>query len=314
MKLLIGYDGSPFADAAIDDLQRAGLPADAHALVLSVADVWPAMPPLYRESLTPGPTETSLAVVDAARQMSDRAHAEAATMAEAARRRVAALFPGWTVEAQAVSDSPASAITERAEAWGADLIAIGSHGRGALARMFFGSISQKVLRYAHCSVRVGRHVGNRKPGPPRIVLGLDTSEGAAAALDAVAARPWPSETRVHIVTAVDVRLATSIPMIEAPAGDTSPPGTYLATDESGWLKDVQKRAAEALSAAGLYVTTFLNDGDPKHVLLHEAETWHADLIVVGAKGLSRIERFLLGSVSSSIAARAHCSVEVVRFE
>src|SRR3954468_3439517 len=119
MKLLIGYDGSPFADAAIDDLRRAGAPAGGRGPVRSVADVWPAMPPLYRESLTPGPTETSLAVVDAARAMSDRAQAEAATMAEAARTRVARLFPGWRVDAEAVSDSPASAITERAESWGA---------------------------------------------------------------------------------------------------------------------------------------------------------------------------------------------------
>src|SRR5436190_2990652 len=219
MKLLIGYDGSPFADAAIDDLQRAGLPADTHALVLSVADVWPAMPPLYRESLTPGPTETSLAVVDAARAMSDRAQTEAATMAEAARQRVAALFPGWTVDAEAVSDSPASAITERAEAWGADLVAIGSHGRGAMARLFFGSISQKVLRYAHCSVRIGRHIQDRLAGPLRIMLGLDTSEGAAAALAAVAARVWPAATEIRLVTAMDVRLATAIPVLEAPMGE-----------------------------------------------------------------------------------------------
>jgi nucleotide-binding universal stress UspA family protein len=235
-------------------------------------------------------------------------------MAQAARARVAALFPGWTVDAEAVSDSPASALTERAESWGADLIAVGSHGRGALARMFFGSTSQKVLRYAHCSVRVARQVPDRKPGPLRVVLGLDTSEGAAAALDAVAARPWPRETRVHVVTAVDVRLATSIPIVEAPIAEAAAPSSYVATDENGWLRDAQARAAEALHAAGLHVTCLLKDGDPKHVLLHEADDWNADLIVVGAKGISRIERFLLGSVSGSIAARAHCTVEVVRFE
>jgi nucleotide-binding universal stress UspA family protein len=50
------------------------------------------------------------------------------------------------------------------------------------------------------------------------------------------------------------------------------------------------------------------------VLLNEAEAWHADCVFLGAKGISRIERFLLGSVSSSVAARAHCSVEVIRFE
>jgi nucleotide-binding universal stress UspA family protein len=189
-------------------------------------------------------------------------------------------------------------------------VAIGSHGRGAMARLFFGSISQKVLRYAHCSVRIGRHIEDRLPGPLRIMLGLDTSEGAAAALAAVAGRVWPAATEVRLVTAMDVRLATAIPVLEAPMGEAA----YVSTDEQGWLRDAQGRAADELRHAGLVVTTALKDGDPKHVLLNEAEAWHADCVFLGAKGISRIERFLLGSVSSSVAARAHCSVEVIRFE
>jgi len=310
MKVLIGYDGSAYADAAMDDLQRAGLSVDTQALVLSVADVWPAVPPVYREALVPGPTELSMAVTDAARQVTQQAQDEAVAMARKARARLAGLFPTWSVESEAVSDSPASALTERAEAWSADLIVIGSHGRGAVARLFFGSISQKVLRYAHCSVRVGRRPENRKPGPLRVMLGLDSSEGAAAALAAVAGRTWPQKTEVHIVTAVDLRLATALPVLEAPMGEPA----YVATDEQGWLREAQRRAADELRSAGLEVSTTIKDGDPKHVLLAEAEAWHADCLFLGAKGISRIERFLLGSVSSSVAAAAHCSVEVVRFE
>ena len=58
------------------------------------------------------------------------------------------------------------------------------------------------------------------------------------------------------------------------------------------------------------------DGAPRsgavRVIIREAERWSADCIFVGAKGQSAIERFLLGSVSASVAARAPCSVEVVR--
>lgn len=310
MKVLIGHDGSTFADAAIDDLQKAGLPQDTHALVMAVADVWPTIPPVYRDAMTPGPSDMSFAVSDAARQLTQAAQAEAKELAKTARDRVAAMFPNWTVDCEALSDSPASALTERAQQWGADLVAIGSHGRGAVSRLFFGSISQKVLRYAHCSVRIGRHIDNRPPGPLRIMLGLDTSEGAAAALAAVGARAWPAATEVRLVTAMDVRLATAIPVLEAPMGEPA----YVSTDERGWLASAQQQAALELGRAGLKVTTTLKDGDPKHVLLAEAETWHADCIFLGAKGISRIERFLLGSVSSSVAARAHCSVEVIRFE
>ena len=48
------------------------------------------------------------------------------------------------------------------------------------------------------------------------------------------------------------------------------------------------------------------------MLIAEAESWGADRIFVGARGMGGIDRFLLGSVSSAVAARAHCSVEVTR--
>jgi nucleotide-binding universal stress UspA family protein len=62
----------------------------------------------------------------------------------------------------------------------------------------------------------------------------------------------------------------------------------------------------------LVASPLIKEGDPKQLLCDEAERWGADCIFVGAKNLSRIDRFLLGSVSAAVAARAHCSVEVVR--
>jgi len=56
----------------------------------------------------------------------------------------------------------------------------------------------------------------------------------------------------------------------------------------------------------------VEEGDPKDVLLEEARNWNADAIFVGARGLGRVDRFLLGSVSSATVAHAPCTVEVVR--
>jgi nucleotide-binding universal stress UspA family protein len=53
-------------------------------------------------------------------------------------------------------------------------------------------------------------------------------------------------------------------------------------------------------------------GNPKEVILDEAQKWGADLIVVGSHGRRGIKRFLLGSVSEAVAMNAHCSVVVVR--
>ena len=64
--------------------------------------------------------------------------------------------------------------------------------------------------------------------------------------------------------------------------------------------------------SNLLVNTKIVEGSPKIVILEEAEKFKANLIVVGSHGYSAIERFLLGSVSHSVALHAKCSVEIVR--
>ena len=72
-------------------------------------------------------------------------------------------------------------------------------------------------------------------------------------------------------------------------------------------------AANKLRATGLAVSSLVREGNPKQILVNEAKRWKADCVFVGARGLRGIERFLLGSVSMAVTARAPCSVEVVRF-
>ena len=71
-------------------------------------------------------------------------------------------------------------------------------------------------------------------------------------------------------------------------------------------------AAEKLGSAGLKVSIVVKEQEPKALLCGEAKDLMADSIFVGARGMGRLERFLIGSVSLGVAARAHCSVEVVR--
>ena len=93
----------------------------------------------------------------------------------------------------------------------------------------------------------------------------------------------------------------------------------MAVNLTEWIaretEKVQKtvsRAAEELGAAGLKVSIVVKEHEPKALLCGEAEGLKADCIFVGARGMGRLERFLIGSVSLGVAARAHCSVEVVR--
>ena len=86
-----------------------------------------------------------------------------------------------------------------------------------------------------------------------------------------------------------------------------------------WIADEKTRIAEAVEAAvsklkgiGLATSSVVREEDPKGLLCAEAETRDADCIFVGTRGMGWIERTLIGSVSSAVAVRAHCSVEVVR--
>jgi nucleotide-binding universal stress UspA family protein len=66
------------------------------------------------------------------------------------------------------------------------------------------------------------------------------------------------------------------------------------------------------STSDICVSTMLIAGEPKHVLVEESEGWGADCIFIGSRGLNRWERLWLGSVSTAVAARARCPVEVLR--
>jgi nucleotide-binding universal stress UspA family protein len=305
MKILIAYDGSSCADAALADLRCAGLPRVAEALIMSVADVF-LQPPLSQEVVFP--TRVPVAVQQAWAQAT-RAVEEAHSLAQRAQAQVLTYFPAWDVHAETCADSPAWAVIKQADTWQPDMVVVGSYGRSAMSRLLLGSVSQKVLTEVRCSVRVGRGRRQTDRTSVRLLIGVDGSSDAAAAVQAVAARDWPTGSVVRLVAVLDARMRTALasthPLVEAwtAAGDT---------DEQSWVPKMVDAMAEPLRNRGLIVSSVIQEGNPKQVLLDEAEQWGADCLFVGARGLSRVERFLLGSVSAAVAARAYCSVEVVR--
>ncbi|HET9528740.1 MAG TPA: universal stress protein [Blastocatellia bacterium] len=296
MKILIGYDGSEPADAALDELRRAGLPGEAEVLVISVAELWFA--PAQSGEATPSRGERlDIISLKEAREQGRQVLEKMEVMASQAFERIKAGFPDWHILTEACADSPASAIVRRADEWGADLIVVGSHGRSSLGRLALGSISQKVATEAHCSVRIGRGRVLESIRPVRVLIGVDGSPGAQSAVRAVAARPWPAKTEVRLITLT----GGYYNVIGAEASD--------ATEQA---REIQRKPEIELRQAGLDVSLKVDTGDPRQAIVEEARSWGADSIFVGARGLSKIKRFLLGSVSAAVAARAHCSVEIVR--
>jgi nucleotide-binding universal stress UspA family protein len=287
MKILVAYDGSGCADAALDDLRRAGLPSDAQIKVLSVVESWLAPP-------------SGLEIIEQIGR-----DQEYLILARRGGIRLVSMEPGWDVKSESGAGSPATVVIEKADEWGADLIVVGSHGHTALGRFFFGSVSQKVLSEARRSVRVARGRIEEPGTPVRVIVGVDGSKGAEAAVEAVAARKWPAGSEARIVNAT-----WAAPQLAS----RRMAGQIIAwiNEEKARIKKMVDEAVGMLSAAGLKTDAVIKEEEPKRLLIAEAESWGADCIFVGARGMGRVERFLLGSVSSAVAARAHCSVEVVR--
>jgi len=146
----------------------------------------------------------------------------------------------------------------------------------------------------------------------KILLAIDGSPCSETAVAEVARRPWPEDSQLRVVS-----------VVEPPGALTAEP--YMGT--GGYFEEVERlkkqqagevlaRAAELLRAgagtAQLGIATETLTGSPKRTIVEEAESWGADLIVVGSHGYHTWERMLLGSVSQSVAAHALCSVLIVR--
>lgn len=133
-----------------------------------------------------------------------------------------------------------------------------------------------------------------------IVLGYDGSENADRALQRVAA--IANGATVTVVSAVHVH----------PAAASKTGSQIVDPDEVEERQRSLAKAKEFLTSKDIQVQTVEAHGDPAAAILEEAETEHADMILVGTRGRNPVERLILGSVSTKVVHGAHCDVLVVR--
>src|SRR3954452_4257363 len=137
-----------------------------------------------------------------------------------------------------------------------------------------------------------------------IVVGNDGSPDAEAAVRRAAKLAKSEGDRVHLVAAFSDKPSFSEAIRSSAKRE---PIDLRAVAES-----VLARAERELQEQGVDVITHAREGEPAHVILQLAEEQDADLIVVGARGLTGFQRFLLGSVTSKLAPHAPCSLLIVR--
>jgi nucleotide-binding universal stress UspA family protein len=209
-----------------------------------------------------------------------------------------------------VDASPAPAILGEARRVGARVIVVGWRGHGPVSRLLLGSVSRAVVREAGCAVLVV----NRRPKRIRqLVLGLDGSANARRAVELVAEIPPPSGNSVTLVTALEAMSLPSSGLFPANVRNRLmlELGTLkgeLAVTARGELD----KAAATLRGARWQVRTILRSGAPLAMLLSTVKQTHGDVLVVGARGVSGLERLLLGSVAEGALNHSPVPVLVVR--
>ena len=272
--IVVGYDGSPDSAAAMVWAAETASLMGRQLLAVTVG---------------PRPGEGSFPEWDEEKLIVTHARAEAALKEAGASDGAAETRRGPVVA------------TLLEAAGSADLMVVGSQGHGRIEGALIGSVSQHLSRHAACPVVVVRRPA--RPGPSRILVGVDDSASSSAALEFACRRA--SLTREPVVALHGWRLP-DLPVDKH--GDV--PATVARR-----IIDEQRQLAEAVAglAEEFPDVEIRADAIPvaaPRVLVDGSAT--SSLVVVGSRGRGAFAGMLLGSVSQEVLARAHCPVAVVR--
>jgi len=288
MKLLVALDGSTGSGAVVREVAARPWSAGAECRLMTAID------PFFF-------TKAPLALAEAKKDAQSTLNESAENLQKS----------GLKLRTEILLENPRHGIPRAASEWGADLIVMGSHGRGAFGRLLVGSTVQAVLRHAPCSVEIVRQrpkTGKEGEGL-RVLVATDGSDCAEAAVRTVAERPWPKGAEIRVMACPE------LPLI-AGAYPYYPPDvlTEVAMANETQAKVAVQKSVERLNKAGMSVSGEVTEAQesPVRAILGMADLWGADLIVVGSHGRRGFDHYVMGSVSESVALHAHCSVEVVR--
>lgn len=290
MRILLGVDGSSSSEAVIQEAASRPWPAGSEFNLITVVD------PFF---FTRAPVLLEEAKSSTLEGLQEQAKPLAAG--------------GWSVEINVVLDNPRHALPRAAKTWKANLVLLGSHGRSAVGRLLLGSTAQAVLRHAECSVEIVRAARAEKTARGGtglwVLVPTDGSEYAELALKSIADRPWPVGSVFKVMSCPEYPIFVGEYPYYAPEKTSE-----LIKSSSDHAGESALKGEELLTAAGLRASCEVAElkDTPAAAILEAAEEWKADLIVMGSHGRRGFDRFILGSVSETVAMHAGCSVEVVR--
>lgn len=346
-KILVPLDGSRLAELVlphVETLVRCHGAADVTLLRVTPEPAHPnarpaqtAQPSTYRHPVGLDESKANDVLAGAYTPASDsglqseveRAGTYIEEIAESLRKR--GIHPRTMTCAAA---SPAQGILETAGAEAIELIAMCSHGRSGLRRLVLGSVADQVVRGTRIPLLLvpAKHSQDADfpvqtaPGYQRILIALDGSLEAEAALGAAKAMVTGENARVMLLSVVPM-LANDDMLDYAPIPPIFGSGMPNVFDRAAAHRhDGETRMARAQSEAQHYldgvaariadwhaqVETLVQAGTPAGAIIETAQAFEAGLICMNSHGAGGIQRMLLGSVTDEVIRHADIPVLVSR--
>jgi nucleotide-binding universal stress UspA family protein len=299
LNILLAYDGSNHALAAIDMLRDLPLSHDSQITLLGVL--------IPRES-------SNHSILEAALENGENRLKE----------------KGFKAASELILGYPAEILLQQAEEKKPDLIIVGAKGLRATLGILLGGVAQQIVEYANQPVLVVRAPYE---GLKRVLLVTDGSSHSQKAIDYLAGAeqtgehirctrfPFPPETQVDIMHVLPPLPSTELLMRSWPVGpDVLPPVVVDKESEAKWLQEEEKQGQFVLekterllkSCSGFKTSKILKRGDAATEILEVIKSHSTNLVIAGSRGLSEVESWLLGSVSRKLVHYASCSVLIVK--
>jgi nucleotide-binding universal stress UspA family protein len=293
--ILVPLDGSPLAEQVLPYAQALLAPGAE----LTLLEVVEEPEPVYGMS-----GRLLVPVEDVQHMLEQQAH-EYLQKAEAT---LGGAQP--RVRLEVARGDPAVEILRVAAEQGVALIAMTTHGRGALGRWVFGSVADRVARSSPVPVLLVRP-GEGEPRPVairRLVVPLDGSPLSEEALPTAQALAAHLGVPIHLITVIDMRRITPSDLAPVVAFDVGAYEEILSQLDAAAAARLAE-ISERLEREGLHTSSELALGSPFMTISGAVQA--GDLIVMTSHGRSGVHRWLLGSVAEKLVREAPVPVVLV---
>lgn len=207
------------------------------------------------------------------------------------------------LEALVCEGEPFEVVIDVANARKADLIAIGTHGRKGLKKLFIGSVTSRVIEGSPCDVLVVKKTFRKCTGRyESILLSFDGSKFSRKALDLACEL---SKIDGSNITAIYV-IPRYEEMIEFFAT------SFIKENLRRDAENIMEKARTIAEAHGVNMNTKIVEGDEAEKIIDTANGLKNDLIIRGTHGWTGINRAIIGSIAERVIIGAPCPVLVVK--